>query len=352
MTERPDRRPVRASSEPVADLTELGLPGAVDPSGPNVPTTPTDATPLPRRKWPLFVVLCILVVALAAAGIAWAAQAQVFTPSSPVPVLVGKTLPAATSAAKAAHLKVRVSGRQSSITVPAGVVIRQQPTARAGGTSVEVKQGSTISTVVSTGLPLIAVPKVATFSSCHDAVAALDAVHLVGVCPSTAAVYDSNVGVGGVVGTQPATQAPYGSTVTIISSKGHAPVAVPVVSGPGTTYAAAAAALTAAGFVPVESQIYSSTATLGEVIATVPDPSAGPVAYQSQVTVQVSKGPEPVTVPPLVDRSPSKAVAALNALGLHAGGPYGPPDSTTVVSTSPAAGSSVPVGSTVLVYTG
>ena len=50
--------------------------------------------------------------------------------------------------------------------------------------------------------------------------------------------------------------------------------------------------------------------------------------------------------------SSSNAAAALTDLGLHAGGPYGPSDSTTVVSTKPAAGSSVPVGSTVQVYTG
>jgi len=154
-----------------------------------------------------------------------------------------------------------------------------------------------------------------------------------------------------VVGTQPNTRAPYGSTVTVITSKGHAPVAVPPVSGPGTTYASAAAALTAAGFVPVQSNQYSSSVDKGQVIATVPDPSAGPVAFGSPVTVQVSLGPKPVTVPPLLGHSPSAAVAALTALGLHAGGPYGPPDSTTVVSTSPSAGSSVPVGSTVQVYT-
>jgi serine/threonine protein kinase/beta-lactam-binding protein with PASTA domain len=348
VTERSERRPARATTDPVSDLTELGLPAGADASSPNAPPD----TDTPRRKWPLIVALGILVAALVGTGIGWALQAQLFTPSSPVPVLVGRTLPTATAVAKAAHLDVRVVGRQSSISVPVGVVIRQQPSALASGKPVEIKQGSTISVVISTGLPLVAVPKVATFSSCHDAVAALDAVHLVGVCPPAAAVYDSNVGVGGVVGTQPATQARYGSTVTIVTSKGHAPVAVPPVSGTGTTYATAAAALTAAGFVPVESQIYSSTVTTGEVIATVPGPSAGPVAYQSQVTVQVSKGPEPVTVPQLVDKSLSKAVAALTAVGLHAGGPYGPPDSKTVVSTSPAAGSSVPVGSTVQVYTG
>ena len=358
VTEPADRtvaRPVvRSGAAPPSDMTELGLPGATGPTSPPVsPTVTTGAAPdRPRRNWPWIVALCVLVAALAGAGIAWAARAQVFTPSSPVPALVGRTLPAATSMATAAHLDVRVSGRVSSITVPAGVVIHQQPAAGTAGNAVTVKQGSTISLVVSTGLPLVDVPSVATFTNCHDATAALAAVHLVGVCPPAAAVYSSTVGVGGVIGTQPVGHAPYGSTVTIITSKGHAPVAVPPVSGTGTTYAAAAAALTAAGFVPSESKIYSSSAPAGQVIATVPAPTAGPVPFGSAVTVQVSLGPKPVTVPSLVDQAPSTAVSALTALGLHAGGPYGPPGSTTVVSTSPAAGASVPLGSTVEVYTG
>ena len=293
---------------------------------------------------------CVLVAALLGAGITWAVRARVFTPSSPVPVLVGRTLTAATSAAAAGHLEVRVSARSSSITVPAGVVISQQPAARSGASPATLKQGSTIAVVVSTGLPLVTVPNVASFSNCHDATAALAAVHLVGVCPPSAAVYDATIGIGGVVGTQPASRAPYGSTVTVVTSKGHAPLAVPTVSGTGTTWASASAALTAAGFVPVEAKSYSSSVPADQVIATVPDPSAGPVAYGSQVTVQVSLGPQPVTVPDLRGRSPARAASALAALGLQVGGPYGPPGSVTVVSTSPAAGAQVPVGSTVLVY--
>ncbi|HEY4928934.1 MAG TPA: protein kinase [Acidimicrobiales bacterium] len=362
VSERPGRPVVRPGSEPIGDVTELGLPGAAGPTGPAVPTADTGSdndtesgtdTPRgPRRKWPLVVALCVLVAALAGAGIAWAAHAKVFTPSGPVPELVGRSLPAATSVARAAHLEVQLSGRRTSITVPAGVVISQRPAPQSSGRPVSVKHGSAIQLVVSTGLPQVPVPNVTTFSNCHDAVAALAAVHLVGVCPAAAAVYDSTVGVGGVVRTQPAGSAPYGSTVTVVLSKGHAPVAVPVVSAPGTTYSTAAAALTAAGFAPVEAQSYSSIVPVGQVITTVPDPSAGPVAFGSQVTVQVSLGPKPVNVPSLVSRSSGDALAALASLGLHAGGPYGPPGSHIVVSTSPDAGTSVPVGSTVQVYTG
>jgi beta-lactam-binding protein with PASTA domain/tRNA A-37 threonylcarbamoyl transferase component Bud32 len=363
VTDRPGLPVVRPGSEPIGDVTELGLPGTADPMGPAAApaadTEPdTDAgsdteTPRhPRRRWPLVVALCVLVTALVGAGIAWAAEAKVFTPSGPVPELVGRSLPAATSVARAAHLEVQLAGRRTSITVPAGVVISQRPAARSGGRPVSVKHGSTIQLVVSSGLPQVPVPNVTTFSNCHDAVAALAAVHLVGVCPAAAAVYDSSVGVGGVVRTEPAGSAPYGSTVTVVVSKGHAPVVVPAVSAPGSTYATAAAALTAAGFAPVQAQMYSSTVPVGQVISTVPDPSAGPVAFGSQVTVNISLGPKPVNVPSLVSRSSGEAVAALAALGLHAGGPYGPPGSRIVVSTSPDAGTSVPVGSTVQVYTG
>ena len=87
--------------------------------------------------------------------------------------------------------------------------------------------------MVSTGLPLVAVPDVTSFSNCHDAVAALAAVHLVGVCPPAAAQYSSTVAAGGVARHHAGRPAPYGSTVTVVTSKGHAPVAVPAVVRPG-----------------------------------------------------------------------------------------------------------------------
>ena len=298
--ERPNRPPTR-SAEPAADLTELGLPVAAAPKG--TPRPPVDDAPpteddTRRRRWPWVVAVGVVVAALVAGGIAWAVSTQAFTPSTPVPVLVGRSLPAATSAATDAHLTLRVSGRTSSITVPAGVVISQQPAGRSGRAAVPVKQGTTVSVVVSTGLPLVAMPDVSSFSDCHDAVAALAVVHLVGVCPPTAAQYNATVPVGGVLATTPVGHAPYGSTVTIVTSKGHAPVPVPAVVGTGSTYTSAAAALKAAGFVPVESNLYSSTVPAGSVVATVP--LAGTVQpWGSQVTVQISLGPKPVIVPPL-----------------------------------------------------
>ena len=350
-TERPAPTAPRVGPEHVSDLTDIGVPAdiAVDAASVVEPTADPAVPAGRRRRWPYVVAMCVLIAALLAAGIAWAVEAKVFTPSSPVPLLVGRTLPAATAAAQAEHLALRVTARTSSITVPSGLVVSQQPAVRPRGRPTTLKQGSAIGVILSTGPPLVAVPNLASFSNCHDAVQALAGVHLVGVCPPTAAQYDSTVPAGAIIGTTPSASAPYGSTVTIVTSKGHAPVAVPTVTGAASTYASAAAALTAAGFAPAESKIYSSTVPVGQVIGTAPTPE-GLQPFGSAVTVQVSLGPQPVTVPSLVDQSPSIAAAALSALGLVPGGPYGPPGATTVVSTSPSAGSSVPVGSTVDVY--
>ena len=72
---------------------------------------------------------------------------------------------------------------------------------------------------------------------------------------------------------------------------GHAPVTIPPVNGPGSTYATASAALAALGFVPSQNQAYSPTVPPGQVISTTPDPTAGPQPFGSKVTVNISLGP-------------------------------------------------------------
>jgi serine/threonine-protein kinase len=191
-----------------------------------------------------------------------------------------------------------------------GLILSQQPVAKAGSHPAMAKQGSTINVIVSRGPPPVTIPtNLSQYSNCADATQALKAVNLVGVCPDSAAQYSSSVPAGGILGSNPATSAIYGSTVTIITSKGHAPVAVPSVTGTGSSYAAAAAALTAAGFVPAQSSAYSSSIPSGQVIGTSPDPSAGPAAFGSTVTVSVSLGPQPVKVPNLTGDSVPEATS-------------------------------------------
>ncbi len=356
-----------AASRPTVgpDVTELGLPSidaamapvamrvaAGGPTGDDADASSrTRARTGTRRRWPIILAAVVMVAALLGAGAAWAVQAKLFTPSHPVPSLAGMTLPQATSATAPEHLSVRVSARRPSITVPAGAIISQDPAARSGGQQVTIKEGSTIAVVLSSGPPPVTIPSLTSATSCADATAQLAAVHLVGTCPDAAAQYSPTVVAGAVISTTPTGTAPYGSTVTISISKGHAPVTVPASAAAATSYTAAAAALTAVGLVPVQSNRYSSSVAPGGIIATVPSAASGPQPYGSKVTVEVSLGPQPVTVPSLVGASPSAAAAKLAALGLHEGGPYGPTASTTVISTSPAAGTSVHVGATVNVYT-
>jgi serine/threonine-protein kinase len=350
---RPARRPPLHDEQ---DLTELGEP-AVGEGPPkrtgSVPPAAVQAEDTPRlRRRLLWVAAAVVVVAaVLAGGISYAVANKVFTPSHPVPLLVGKSLVEANAAVHPDRFTVRATGHRTSITMGTGLILSQQPQPRSGGQPVTAKEGSVIGVVVSTGPPPVAIPDLTTFTNCNDAVQALKAVHLVGVCPAVAAQYSSTVVAGAILATSPTGTAPYGSTVTVITSKGHAPAAIPTVTGAGSTYATASAALTAAGFVPAQAKQYSSTVPTGQVIGTTPPPSAGPQPFGSTVTVDLSQGPQPVTVPNLVGDSVAAATSALQALGLNVAGPYGPPGSTTVLSTDPAVGSSVLPGTTVNIYT-
>ncbi|MGO8871077.1 MAG: protein kinase domain-containing protein [Acidimicrobiales bacterium] len=349
---RPARRRSDGAERP--DLTELGAPtvaGTLVAERPGAPPDRPGATSATRRRWPRIAAIVVLVAALLAVGGVLLATSKLLTPSHPVPLLVGKTLAQADAAVRADHFVVRADGRTPSITLAAGRIVSQQPSSRAGGEPVTAKQGSTIGVVVSTGPPPVTIPNLSALTNCHDAIQALAAVHLAGACPPTAAQYSATVVPGAIIGTSPSGTAPYGSTVTIVTSKGHAPVGVPVVTGAGSTYASAGTALTAAGFVPAQNNEYSATVPSGQVIGTTPDPSTGPQPFASKVTVNVSLGPQPVVVPDETGHSVAAATAALQALGLQVAGPYGPPGSSTVLSTDPVAGSSALPGTTVNLYT-
>jgi serine/threonine-protein kinase len=354
---RPARR--RPGGVDGSDLTALGGPGPVGPAtkskamkSKKVPTPVRSAGgPVARRRWPWLVVAAVVVAALVAAGAVYATDHKIFTASHPIPSLVGQTVAQADQKVKADRFTVHQTGHAFSITLGADKIVSQIPTPRAGAHAVSAKEGTTIAVVVSAGPPPVTIPNLTTFATCNQAIQALAAVHLVGVCPASAAQYSSTVVAGAVLATSPTGTAPYGSTVTIIASKGHAPVAIPVVTGTGTTYAAAAAALSGAGFVPTQKNAYSSTVPTGQVISTTPAPSAGPQPYGSAVTVNISLGPQPVTIPDVVSQSLAAATSALQALGLQVAGPYGPQGAKRVLSTDPVAGSSVPPGTTVDIYT-
>jgi hypothetical protein len=117
------------------------------------------------------------------------------------------------------------------------------------------------------------------------------------VCPASAAQYSSTVVAGAVLGHR----SDRDRLVRLDGDRRHLqgprPGGHPPVAAGASTYAAAAAALTAAGFVPAQSNAVQLDRAAGQVIGTTPAPTAGPQPFGSKVTVAVSLGPQPVTIP-------------------------------------------------------
>ncbi len=103
-----------------------------------------------------------------------------------------------------------------------------------------------------------------------------------------------------------------GSAVDVIVSNGPPIVVVPLVTS--LSESEAAAKLGASGFVPKFANTYSLTVPSGEVIAYSPK---GKARYGQVVTLEVSQGPQPETIPPsLAGKSVASATSILEGLGL------------------------------------
>jgi beta-lactam-binding protein with PASTA domain/predicted Ser/Thr protein kinase len=140
-----------------------------------------------------------------------------------------------------------------------------------------------------------------------------------------------------------------GSTVVVRVSQGPAQTVVPDVVGDSSKDAKKA--LKEAGFKVKTQQEFSESVPQGSVIRTIP--GAGEKADQgSEVTIVVSKGTQPVTVPDVVGDSRDTATSTLQNAGFKV-------DTTaqessdvspgTVVSQNPTAGTSAGKGSTVTI---
>jgi serine/threonine-protein kinase len=298
-----------------------------------------------RRGWTI-VLSVLIVVAVIAAGLVLALNKGVFTPSHPVPAITGKTVAEARQALSKDHFTLVTQTPVSSITVPAGRIVRQSPSP---GSS--LKQGSSIDVALSSGLPIEQIPSLLGLG-CNGATRLLAVNHLKGSCPPAVADYNNSVRVGEVIDWSynnklDATHAPYGATVFIALSKGKVPVPIPNVQG--DTYAQAQALLQSKGLVATESSGASTSTPAGEVDHTDPPIGTG-VAPGSTVTVFVSTGPPTTQVPNLSGDTVATAQAALQAAGLKLGSVFGPSHGN-VFATVPEVGTTVQEGSSVNIYT-
>jgi serine/threonine-protein kinase len=156
---------------------------------------------------------------------------------------------------------------------------------------------------------------------------------------------------GDVLATSPSagTRLPDGRTITLTVSIGQEIVAVPTDLA-NRSYDDAAKALEAVGLVAKQGETpYSEDVDKGVVISTA-EGTPAELERGSTVTLVVSNGPEPRTVPSLVGKSQEAAIEALDALGLKASIVKTFSDTVkegTVISVLPAAGETVERGSSV-----
>ncbi len=229
-----------------------------------------------------------------------------------------------------------------SETVPDGDVISQDP---AAGEPVDI--GSTVDYVVSQGpTPIVTVPNVRDVPQ-GDAVASIEAEGL--VVGETVEQFHEKVAAGNAIKTDPAadSEVPIGSAVTLYVSSGPATVTIPEVKD--TPAADAQATLEAEGLVVSTEERTNSKIAAGNAVKT--DPAAGTdVEAGATVSLIVSKGPKPATVPDIVGLPRGQATSAITDAKLSVGAETvvaDPSPKNTVLSQDPPAAAEVPEGTAV-----
>jgi beta-lactam-binding protein with PASTA domain len=295
-----------------------------------------------RRAFLAWMVIVLLLASAVGVGAWWLGSGR----WTVVPNLAGLPRGAVPAALASADLKARVVEDHND-TVPDDVVIRSDPAA-----GQRAARGSDITVVISLGHPVV--PNVAPGSAIADAERAIQQADL---NPRNAEDFDDAVPAGAVIRLRPApgTVLTVGAPVTVVVSRGPAPVTVPDVRG--MRQAEAVAALTRAGLnVQVRRQFDGQIAG-GRAIGT--DPRAGTgLARGTNVTLLVSTAS---VVPDVVGLPVDQARQVLADAGLNStvsqqlggfggflgnlGGLVG--FGTRVVAQSPPPGQAVREGTTV-----
>jgi eukaryotic-like serine/threonine-protein kinase len=186
----------------------------------------------------------------------------------------------------------------------------------------------------------------------RSAILALAIVRHAGLTPVSVEASSTNIPKGIVIAEFPAhgSVLQKGSHVRVVVSSGLPHVQIASVSG--LTGVQATATLSGQGLRPTVKPQASESVPKGMAIGTLP-PKGNSVQADSRVTLFVSSGRAPVDVPTLVGSSKEAAITALGNAGLKLGAVTSKVSSGhpvgTVISQSPAAGSSVQPGSEVSV---
>lgn len=255
------------------------------------------------------------------------------------PVLEGSAVALAKETAQKQGFELKVTKEAFSENRPAGTVIDTNPEPGA-----KILPGSTIDAVVSKGPDRVHVPADLKGMTVTAATAALKKVDL--VVGDTKNVYDEKVDKGRVIGVTNyavTDDLKRGTEVVLGVSKGPKPIKVEDYRG--RPFADAKKGLEDAGFKVSASQVFSTDVDEGNVVSQTP--FQGTQVKGDTITLTVSKGPEMVEVPNLVNHSRAFAEKMLAKVGLKMTA-FGA-GNFIVKAQTPPAGSKRPKGSTVTV---
>jgi eukaryotic-like serine/threonine-protein kinase len=294
---------------------------------------PREPPPPPKRKWGA-IIATIIGLALLAAVVVYLLVSQGDSGGSTtlvdVPNVVAQKVDAATATLQQVGFKVSQLQDETS-SQPPGTVLSQDP---AGGRKAD--KGSTVVLTISS--LTATVPNVVD-QSIDQATAAITRV---GLTVTRADAENAFKAPGTVLATDPAAGAVVnrGSAVTVQVAVAPG-VAVPDVAG--KSQGDANAALTQAGLTAKFSSQPSNTVTSGQVIGT--DPAAGTkVPPGSTVTVNVSTGPQQVTIPNVIGQSQLAAQGILATAGFNVevNQVSNPANAGKVIAQSPSGGEAPP----------
>ncbi len=230
-------------------------------------------------------------------------------------------------------------------TVPVGQVSSQNP-----GPGTKISKTSTVTLVVSTGIPNVTVPGVVG----QDVTSAVAALAQAGLEQKIKRIY-SGQQQDTVTGQNPAAgdHVKKGSTVTINVSRGPKPVTLPDVTG--VPYLQAESVLRGQGFTVARVDVQSDQQPQGVVVSMDP-PQGTAVANGSKITLSVSSGPATSQMPDVTNQTQADASRILKAAGFTVGlvmePVTDPSQDGIVVSQDPVGGSTGQQGEVVVVTVG
>jgi serine/threonine-protein kinase len=329
-----------------AAVAAVDATSAMAPTRAGGPVPPGGPTRDKTRRWPVAIVVALLIMVIAVIG--WLIYGFLQNDSSTATVTVKNAVLLSEAQARARlegqGLKVRIE-RKPNDQLAKGIVAAQRPEAGAN-----VDEGSTVVLTVSDGKGSKKVEDV-TGLALADAERAITAQ---GFVPKVQEESSDTVDQGLVLRTEPRAgkSVAVGSEVIIVVSAGPASVTVPNVVGQDQV--AATQTLASQSFRVQKTTQPSSTVPVGTVISTNPAPGTE-VRKGDSVTIVVSTGPEQVPVPNVVGQTQAGATGTLQALDFKVSVQTvasTPANAGKVIAQSPTGGSTAPKGSTVTITVG